>query len=622
MLQFISHTVDKFFNQIYHGEPLRRKHRSDLDEAILEEEVLFCKNNVCVHTPSLLTKDEQHSPGYLCLKKIYRTDVEISDLMLNWIPNALLAAGSTDEAELMTVPLKPKADFPLELREEKEGSVDVVSTEVAGKNSPPHALHNPDNRVNLLHSSNYQIRNFEPPLGGVFSINIRDMKTIKLFYTNSGKDSGQFVIGSSENQYKVFHFHSNGLLKLTEILDNWNGCVMDKDLLAYEVSQQVYYVSAEEQPVSENWPEMHPEEGRYKPMNMINWLSYVNRLGQIEDVYNFKKHVFFGSLSQEVRPDAWKFLMYYYPMHSTEKERAVIKLEKAKSYEVIHTKRLSLKGEEYENFWKLSQFTVDKDVVRTDRAHPYYAGQDNPNIQKMRNILLNYAVYNPVMGYTQGMSDLIAPLLATLHDEVDSFWCFVGLMESSMFATSPKDDSMDMSLGYLCELLRIMLPEFYMHCLCQDSDLSMLFAHRWLVLCFKREFIYHEVLKIWEACWSRYQTDYFHIFICVALVSLYGNICLEKKQGADEMLQYFTDMAMKFDGSAVLKEARALLYKFRQLNRIPCTLRGLLSDKGVWDGGIFPEIECASSHQRCCFGYRKQCNFLLMCSLLVQLCNC
>ena len=63
-----------------------------------------------------------------------------------------------------------------------------------------------------------------------------------------------------------------------------------------------------------------------------------------------------------------------------------------------------------------------------------------------RNILLNYAVYNPLIGYTQGMSDLVAPVLATLHDEVDSFWCFVGLMEASMFATSPTDDSMDRSL--------------------------------------------------------------------------------------------------------------------------------------------------------------------------------
>ena len=63
-----------------------------------------------------------------------------------------------------------------------------------------------------------------------------------------------------------------------------------------------------------------------------------------------------------------------------------------------------------------------------------------------RNILLNYAVYNPSMGYSQGMSDLVAPVLATLHDEVDCFWCFVGLMESSMFATTPRDESMDLSL--------------------------------------------------------------------------------------------------------------------------------------------------------------------------------
>ena len=75
-----------------------------------------------------------------------------------------------------------------------------------------------------------------------------------------------------------------------------------------------------------------------------------------------------------------------------------------------------------------------------------------------RNILLNYAVYNPSIGYTQGMSDLVAPVLATLHDEVDSFWCFVGLMEASMFATSPTDDSMDRSLvsyswlGFTCRL--------------------------------------------------------------------------------------------------------------------------------------------------------------------------
>lgn len=43
---------------------------------------------------------------------------------------------------------------------------------------------------------------------------------------------------------------------------------------------------------------------------------------------------------------------------------------------------------------------VEKDVLRTDRANPYYRGDNNPNLKILRNILLNYAVYSKT-GYTQ-----------------------------------------------------------------------------------------------------------------------------------------------------------------------------------------------------------------------------
>ena len=32
-------------------------------------------------------------------------------------------------------------------------------------------------------------------------------------------------------------------------------------------------------------------------------------------------------------------------------------------------------------------------------------------------------------GYVQGMADLLAPILAVMDDEVDTFWCFVGFMD-------------------------------------------------------------------------------------------------------------------------------------------------------------------------------------------------
>lgn len=63
-----------------------------------------------------------------------------------------------------------------------------------------------------------------------------------------------------------------------------------------------------------------------------------------------------------------------------------------------------------------------------------------------RNILLNYAVYNPRVGYTQGMSDLLAPVLAEIQNESDAFWCFEGLMQKAIFVCTPRDNDMDRSL--------------------------------------------------------------------------------------------------------------------------------------------------------------------------------
>lgn len=60
--------------------------------------------------------------------------------------------------------------------------------------------------------------------------------------------------------------------------------------------------------------------------------------------------------------------------------------------------------------------------------------------------MLNYAVFNPTIGYSQGMSDLVAPLLAEVLDESDTFWCFVGLMQNTIFISSPRDEDMEKQL--------------------------------------------------------------------------------------------------------------------------------------------------------------------------------
>ena len=36
---------------------------------------------------------------------------------------------------------------------------------------------------------------------------------------------------------------------------------------------------------------------------------------------------------------------------------------------------------------------------------------------------------SPSSGYVQGMSDLCAPILDILEDEVEAFWCFAGFLD-------------------------------------------------------------------------------------------------------------------------------------------------------------------------------------------------
>lgn len=46
--------------------------------------------------------------------------------------------------------------------------------------------------------------------------------------------------------------------------------------------------------------------------------------------------------------------------------------------------RESMSEEEMKVFWRTIQCTVEKDVVRTDRSHPYFRGEDNPNIEVLK----------------------------------------------------------------------------------------------------------------------------------------------------------------------------------------------------------------------------------------------
>nr|XP_028691459.1 TBC1 domain family member 16 isoform X8 [Macaca mulatta] len=331
------------------------------------------------------------------------------------------------------------------------------------------------------------------------------MRSLRLFFSDEACTSGQLVVASRESQYKVFHFHHGGLDKLSDVFQQWKYCTemqLKDQQVAPDKTCMQFSIRRPKLPSSET----HPEESMYKRLGVSAWLNHLNELGQVEEEYKLRKAIFFGGIDVSIRGEVWPFLLRYYSHESTSEEREALRLQKRKEYSEIQQKRLSMTPEEHRAFWRNVQFTVDKDVVRTDRNNQFFRGEDNPNVESMRRILLNYAVYNPAVGYSQGMSDLVAPILAEVLDESDTFWCFVGLMQNTIFVSSPRDEDMEKQLLYLRELLRLTHVRFYQHLVSLGEDgLQMLFCHRWLLLCFKREFPEAEALRIWEACWAHYQ---------------------------------------------------------------------------------------------------------------------
>ncbi|XP_069050773.1 TBC1 domain family member 16 isoform X2 [Lepisosteus oculatus] len=671
--------------------------------AVLDGEIIFSKNNVCVHPTEPLPGLAEHHPGYLCVH-LEKDETLGTTLTLTWVPNSRIQRQDEEALRYVTPESSPVRRAPrcrarqphsrpprpppaageegegqeaaegqgagagslVEPEEggggggggEDEGSCDLSADEASrdstlgsdsdtfsspfclspvsealGESSSSVFLDNEsrdmcddsmthsassasslDSHAPSLENSQSQSVRWEEQqkvlaleqLCGVFRVDLGHMRSLRLFFSDEACTSGQLVIASRESQYKILHFHHGGLDKLAEVFQQWKCCreTQMKDQGADEKTCMQFSIRRPTLPSTET----HPEERLYRRLDVATWLRHLNESGQVEEEYKLRKAIFFGGVDPAIRGEVWPFLLRYYSCDSTSQEREAWRVQKRAEYQEIQHRRLGMSPEEHSEFWRKVQFTVDKDVVRTDRSNSFFRGDNNPNVEIMRRILLNYAVFNPEMGYCQGMSDLVAPLLSEVQDESDTFWCFVGLMQNTIFISSPRDEDMERQLMYLRELLRLMHPGFHQHLTQLGEDgLQMLFCHRWVLLCFKREFPDAEALRMWEACWAHYQTDYFHLFICVAIIVLYGDDVTEQQLATDQMLLHFSNLAMHMNGELVLRKARSLLYQFRLLPRIPCSLHDLckLCGPGMWDSRYIPAVECSGEHadsQSCPYG--------------------
>lgn len=319
-------------------------------------------------------------------------------------------------------------------------------------------------------------------------------------------------------------------------------------------------------------------EERRKTVTMKEWNTFFDpQTGRLSvTIDEVKERVFHGGLDAEdgVRKEAWLYLLGVYEWYSTSDERkAQIASLRDQYYQLKSSWWERLEGEggegEVGEWWReqkgrigrlhLDPFLApilthlaEKDVHRTDRNVPIFQGEDTPHpdpsspfaetgtnvhMEQMKEMLLTYNEYNKDLGYVQGMSDLLAPIYAVIQDDAIAFWAFQKFMDRMERNFLRDQSGMRNQLLTLDQLVQFMDPKLWNHLQSADST-NFFFFFRMILVWYKREFEWMDVLRLWEGLWTDYLSANFHLFIALAILEKHRDIIMTHLKHFDEVLKY------------------------------------------------------------------------------------
>ncbi|RAH76397.1 GTPase-activating protein Gyp7 [Aspergillus japonicus CBS 114.51] len=326
---------------------------------------------------------------------------------------------------------------------------------------------------------------------------------------------------------------------------------------------------------------------RRKIVTLKEWEGFFDpHTGRLQvTVEEVKERIFHGGLDPNdgVRKEAWLFLLGVYPWDSCRDERQALISSKRDEY-------IRLKGAWWEkmieggstaeefDWWKEQRNRIEKDVHRTDRTIPLFAGEDIPHpdpdspfaetgtnvhLEQMKDMLLTYNEYNPDLGYVQGMSDLLAPIYAVMQDDAVAFWAFVGFMDRMEQNFLRDQSGMRAQLTTLDHLVQLMDPQLYLHLQSADST-NFFFFFRMLLVWYKREFEWVDVLRLWETLWTDYLSSSFHLFIALAILEKHRDVIMDHLKQFDEVLKYINELSNTMELVPILTRAESLFHRFER----------------------------------------------------------
>ncbi|THH13431.1 hypothetical protein EW146_g6779 [Bondarzewia mesenterica] len=306
------------------------------------------------------------------------------------------------------------------------------------------------------------------------------------------------------------------------------------------------------------------------PVDEESWHGWFGEDGRPNiSMEQLRQEVFRRGICEKgtVRRQIWPFLLGVHAWDATTEERQRGWEEKMKQYHDIQDEWFG-NSEVFDRQDVLEErHRIDVDCRRTDRSHPLFSispsspslSNSDPEKQQHRR----YSTIAPSMNDIGAQSpsnehiDRLAGILLTYNfyeKELGHLPC-----QSMQKQNFLRDQSgMKKQLSTLQQLIEVMDPELFRH-LEKTDGLNLFFCFRWVLITFKREFPFDDVLRLWEVLWTDYYSNDFVLFVALAVLESHREVIIRY------LVEYCNELSMTIELDTTLAQAEVLFLSFAQL---------------------------------------------------------
>lgn len=210
---------------------------------------------------------------------------------------------------------------------------------------------------------------------------------------------------------------------------------------------------------------------------------------------------------------------------------------------------------------KLAESVGLKDYDHLEPCRTFHAA-------RLVSILEAYALYDSEIGYCQGMSDLLSPIISVIEEDDVAFWSFVGFMRKARHNFRLDEVGIRRQLSIVSKIIKCKDSHLYKHLEQLEAE-DCFFVYRMVVVLFRRELTFEQTLCLWEVMWA----DQAAIRAGIAK-STWVRMRL-RAPPTDDLLLYAI-------AASVLQRRKLIIEKYCSMDEIMRECNGLTGKLDVW----------------------------------------